>query len=192
MHGLLIVFLSAILIHNVLLNMFLGVCPFIGTSKEVRTSLGMSGGVIFVILLASVVTWLLERFVLVPLGLVYLRTIAFILVIAALVQFVEMFISKTSPLLHRALGIYLPLITTNCAVLGVAILNVQEDLNFIASLIRALGVALGFSLVLVVMASIRERLALVKVPDVFKGAPVTFILAGILAVAFMGFVGMIK
>ena len=192
MHGLLTVFLSAILIHNVLLNRFLGVCPFIGTSKEVRTSLGMSGGVIFVILLASVVTWLLERFVLVPLGLVYLRTIAFILVIAALVQFVEMFISKTSPLLHRALGIYLPLITTNCAVLGVAILNVQEDLNFIASLIRALGVALGFSLVLVVMASIRERLALVKVPDVFKGAPVTFILAGILAVAFMGFVGMIK
>jgi electron transport complex protein RnfA len=192
MHGLLIVFLSAILIHNVLLNRFLGICPFIGTSKETRTALGMSGGVIFVIMLASIVTWLLHRYVLVPLDLVYLRTIAFILVIAALVQFIEMFISKASPVLYRALGIYLPLITTNCAVLGVAILNVQEELNFEESLVRALGVAFGFSLVLLIMATIRERLSLVSVPKAFKGAPLTFILAGILAVTFMGFVGMIK
>lgn len=181
---------GAIFINNVIFAKFLGCCPFMGVSKKVDASLGMGMAVTFVITIASGVTWLVYQFLLVPFNLEYLQTIAFILIIAALVQFVEMAIAKTSPSLYKALGVFLPLITTNCAVLGVAIINIQENYNFIETLVNGFSVAIGFSLALVLLAGIRERIEYSAIPEPFKGIPIAFISAGLLAMAFMGFSGM--
>ncbi|NJM12442.1 MAG: electron transport complex subunit RsxA [Synechococcaceae cyanobacterium SM1_2_3] len=186
----LLILLAATLVNNVVLSRFLGLCPFMGVSNKLDSALGMGMATTFVLTLAVAVSWLLERYVLVPLDIVFLRILAFILVIAALVQFTEMFIRKVSPLLYRTLGIYLPLITTNCAVFGIALLNVQQGYDFLSSLLYGFGSALGFTLVLVMFAGLRERLALASVPAVFAGAPIAFITAGLLALAFMGFAGL--
>ncbi|MBY8967137.1 electron transport complex subunit RsxA [Algiphilus sp.] len=186
----LLLLIGAVLVHNFVLVQFLGLCPFMGVSRKVESSLGMALATTFVLTLSSVVTYLVQTFVLEPVGLEYLRTIAFILVIAAVVQFVEMVVQKTSPLLYQVLGIYLPLITTNCAVLGVALLNLREAHDFLASAVYGLGAGLGFSLVLILFAGIRERLAAADVPVAFQGAPVGLITAGVMALAFMGFGGL--
>ncbi|MCK5768936.1 electron transport complex subunit RsxA [Algiphilus sp.] len=186
----LLLLIGAVLVHNFVLVQFLGLCPFMGVSRKVESSLGMALATTFVLTLSAVVTYLVQTFVLEPLGLAYLRTIAFILVIAAVVQFVEMVVQKTSPLLYQVLGIYLPLITTNCAVLGVALLNLREAHDLLESAIYGLGAGLGFSLVLVLFAGIRERLAVADVPAAFQGAPVGLITAGVMALAFMGFAGL--
>ncbi|MCL4463036.1 MAG: electron transport complex subunit RsxA [Firmicutes bacterium] len=181
---------GAIFINNFVLSRFLGICPFMGVSKKVETSLGMGMAVTFVMGLASFVTWLLEYYVLVPNQLEYLRTIVFILVIASLVQFVELVIRKASPTLYQSLGIFLPLITTNCAVLGVAILNIKLDYNLFESVVFGVAAAVGFTLALVIMAGIRERLELVFIPKHFQGVSIAMIIAGILSLAFGGFKGM--
>ncbi len=181
---------TAIFIQNIIFGKFLGICPFMGVSKKVDSSIGMGMAVTFVMSLASGVTWIVYNYILVPLKLEYLQTIAFILIIASLVQFVEMAIQKTSPNLYKALGVFLPLITTNCAVLGIAILNIQEGYSFIESVINGMAVALGFTLALVLLAGIRERIEYSSVPKPFKGVPIAFISAGLLAMAFMGFSGM--
>ncbi|MFW0861550.1 MAG: electron transport complex subunit RsxA [Dethiobacter sp.] len=181
---------GAIFINNFVLSRFLGICPFMGVSKKVETSLGMGMAVIFVMGMASFVTWLLEYYVLVPNQLEYLRTIVFILVIASLVQFVELVIRKASPTLYQALGIFLPLITTNCAVLGVAILNIQLGYNLFEAVVFGVAAAVGFTLALVIMAGIRERLEFVFVPKHFQGVSIAMIIAGILSLAFGGFKGM--
>lgn len=181
----------AILANNIVLNQFLGICPYLGVSRRIETSLGMGMAVIFVMTMAAIVTWLIFNFILVPLDLVYLRTIAFILVIASLVQLVETVLKKTNPTLFRALGIYLPLITTNCAILGVAILNVQAGHNIIQTIVYAIATAIGFTLALTIMAGIRERLELVNMSSFLRGAAVTLVTAGILSLAFMGFKGMV-
>lgn len=190
MTSILTIVFGAIFINNFVLSRFLGICPFLGVSKKVETSLGMGMAVTFVMGMASLVTWLLEFYVLEPYSLQYLRTIVFILVIAALVQFVEMVIRKVSPVLYQALGIFLPLITTNCAVLGVALLNVQLEYNLLESVVFGIAGALGFTLALVIMAGIRERLELVFIPKAMRGVPIALIIAGILSIAFMGFQGM--
>ncbi|MDO9574196.1 MAG: electron transport complex subunit RsxA [Candidatus Contubernalis sp.] len=190
MGELIAIFLGAILINNFVLTRFLGICPFLGVSKKIETSVGMGAAVIFVMAMAATFTWLVEQFILVPLSLEYLRTIAFILIIASLVQFVEMVIQKVSPALYEGLGVFLPLITTNCAVLGVAILNIQEKFNLIESIVHAVGAAAGFTLALVILAGIRERLELATMSKLFKGASVALITAGILSIAFQGFQGM--
>lgn len=182
--------ITAIFIQNIIFGKFLGICPFMGVSKKVDSSIGMGMAVTFVMSLASGVTWIIYNYILVPLQLQYLQTIAFILIIASLVQFVEMAIQKTSPNLYKALGVFLPLITTNCAVLGIAILNIQEKYNFIESVINGMAVALGFTLALVLLAGIRERIEYSAIPAPFKGVPIAFISAGLLAMAFMGFSGM--
>ena len=182
--------ISTALVNNVVLAKFLGLCPFMGVSKSVDSAFGMGLATTFVITLACAATWMLENWLLVPLGLGYLRILTFILVIAATVQFVELVVKKSSPGLYQALGIYLPLITTNCAVLGLALLNVQEKSGFVISLFYGFGSALGFTLVLVMFAGLRERLALARVPAAFVGAPVGFVLAGLLSLAFMGFAGL--
>lgn len=182
--------IGAIFINNFVFAKFLGICPFMGVSKKVESSIGMGMAVAFVMVLASAITWLVYYFMLVPFGLEYLQTIMFILIIASLVQFVEMAIQKTSPSLYKALGVFLPLITTNCAVLGVAILNVQEGFNFIETVINSFAVAVGFTLALVLLAGIRERLEYADVPRPFQGVPIAFVSAGLLAMAFMGFAGM--
>ena len=181
------IIVGSIFINNVIFAKFLGCCPFMGVSKKIDASLGMGMAVTFVITLASGITWLVYHFLLAPFGLDYLQTIAFI---AALVQFVEMAIAKTSPSLYKALGVFLPLITTNCAVLGVAIINIQEGYNFIETLVNGFSVAVGFSLALVLLAGIRERIEYSAIPAPFKGVPIAFISAGLLAMAFMGFSGM--
>ena len=181
------IIVGSIFINNVIFAKFLGCCPFMGVSKKIDASLGMGMAVTFVITLASGITWLVYHFLLAPFGLDYLQTIAFILIIAALVQFVEMAIAKTSPSLYKALGVFLPLITTNCAVLGV---NIQEGYNFIETLVNGFSVAVGFSLALVLLAGIRERIEYSAIPAPFKGVPIAFISAGLLAMAFMGFSGM--
>ncbi|MCL4463304.1 MAG: electron transport complex subunit RsxA [Firmicutes bacterium] len=181
---------GAIFINNFVLSRFLGICPFMGVSKKVETSLGMGMAVTFVMGLASFVTWLLEYYVLVPNQLEYLRTIVFILVIASLVQFVELVIRKASPTLYQSLGIFLPLITTNCAVLGVAILNIQLGYNLFEAVVFGVAAAVGFTLALVIMAGIRERLEFVFVPKHFQGVSIAMIIAGILSLAFGGFKGM--
>ena len=188
--GLFSIIVTSIFINNIIFAKFLGWCPFMGVSKKVDSSLGMGMAVTFVITIASGVTWLAYRMILEPLGLGYLQTIAFILIIASLVQFVEMAIKKTSPSLYKALGVFLPLITTNCAVLGVAIINIQVGYNFIETLVNGFGVAVGFSLALLLLAGIRERLEFANTPKNFKGVPIAFITAGLLAMAFMGFSGM--
>ncbi len=182
--------LTTVLVNNVVLMKFLGLCPFMGVSKQVSGSIGMGLATTFVLTLASAASWMLENWLLIPLDIGYLRILSFILVIAALVQFVEMVIKKTSPVLYQALGIFLPLITTNCAVLGVALLNAQEKAGFVRSTIIGFSAALGFCLVLVVFAGIRERLALARVPAAFAGAPISFVTASLLALAFMGFAGL--
>ena len=186
----LLLLIGAVLVHNFVLVQFLGLCPFMGVSRKIESSLGMALATTFVLTLSAVVTYLVQSLILEPLGLEYLRTIAFILVIAAVVQFVEMVVQKTSPLLYQVLGIYLPLITTNCAVLGVALLNLREAHDLLESAIYGLGAGLGFSLVLVLFAGIRERLAVADIPAAFQGAPVGLITAGVMALAFMGFGGL--
>jgi electron transport complex protein RnfA len=186
----LLLLLGTALVNNVVLVKFLGLCPFMGVSSKVDSALGMGLATTFVLTLAAFAGWLLEHFVLQPLGIGFLRILSFILVIAAVVQFTEMVVRKTSPALYQMLGIFLPLITTNCAVLGVALLNVQEGNGFIHSLLYGFGSALGFTLVMVLFAGMRERLALAAVPALFKGAPIGFIVAGLLSLAFMGFAGL--
>ena len=189
---LLLIIVGSVLVNNFVLNRFLGICPFLGVSQKVETAAGMGMAVIFVMSIASAVTWLLFYYVLIPYELTYLKTIVFILVIASLVQFVEMVIQKTSPPLYKALGIFLPLITTNCAVLGVAVLNIQEGYTFIQACVFGLGAAMGFTLALVLFAGIRERLELADVPKTFAGTPISLITAGLLSLAFMGFSGLVK
>ena len=182
--------ISTALVNNVVLMKFLGLCPFMGVSKSIDSAFGMGLATTFVMTVACAAAWMLENWLLVPLELSYLRILTFILVIAATVQFVELAVKKASPGLYQALGIYLPLITTNCAVLGVALLNVMEKHSFITTLFYGFGSALGFTLVLVMFAGLRERLALARVPAAFVGAPSGFVLAGLLALAFMGFAGL--
>lgn len=192
MEHLLLLFVGAALVNNIVLSRFLGICPFMGVSKSTETAVGMSLSVAFVMTISAVVSFLIDRYILVPLSLEYLRTIVFILIIASLVQFVEMVIEKTLPELYSGLGIYLPLITTNCAVLGVALLNVQFKYSFIEMLIFSFGTAAGFGLALILFAGLRERITYSAVPKYFQGMPIVFIMAGILSLAFMGFSGMVK
>ena len=184
-----LIFISAIFVNNIVLSQFLGICPFLGVSKKVDTALGMSAAVAFVLTLATIVTWLVQKLVLDAFGLQYLQTIAFILVIASLVQMVEIVMKKVSPALYQALGIFLPLITTNCAVLGVAILVIQKDFSLVESIIYAFSTAIGFGLALTVFAGIREQLELVNVPKGMRGVAITIVTAGLLSLAFMGFSG---
>ena len=183
-------FISAIFVNNIVLSQFLGICPFLGVSKKISTSLGMGAAVTFVLTLSTIVTYLVQIYVLDPFGLQYLQTLAFILVIAALVQMVEIILKKVSPALYQALGIFLPLITTNCAVLGVAILVIQRDYNLLESVVYAFSTALGFAVALVTFAGIREQLALVSIPKGMRGMPIVLITASLLALAFMGFSGL--
>lgn len=187
-----LLFISAALVNNFVLSRFLGICPFMGVSRSISTAMGMSFAVTFVMCVSSAITWIINTALLVPHDLAYLQTILFILIIASLVQFVEMVIEKTSPGLYAALGIFLPLITTNCAILGVALINVQQGLNFIQMLFFTAGSATGFGIALVLFAGLRERIAFSDVPAAFKGMPAAFIAAGILALAFMGFAGLVK
>ena len=183
--------IGAILVNNVVLAQFLGICPFLGVSKDVKSSVGMSGAVLFVMLLATMVTWLIMTYVLIPLHLEYLQTIAYILVIAGLVQMVEIVLKKIAPSLYQALGVFLPLITTNCAVLGVAILVIQKNMNFLESVVYSASIAVGFALALILFAGIREQLDLTGTPRGMKGVPIALVTAGILAMAFMGFNGLV-
>jgi electron transport complex protein RnfA len=185
----LLIFISAIFVNNIVLSQFLGICPFLGVSRKVDTALGMGAAVAFVMTLATVVTFLVQTYVLNPMGLQYLQTLAFILVIASLVQMVEIILKKVSPSLYQALGIFLPLITTNCAVLGVAILVIQKDFNLLQAVVYAFSTALGFALALTVFAGLREQLSLVKVPKGMSGMAIVLVTAGLLSLAFMGFSG---
>ena len=196
----LIIILSTILVNNVIFSQFLVICPFLGTSKKTSTALGMGAAVIFVLTLATLVTWLTNQYILIPLNLTFLQTIAFILIIAALVQMVEIILKKISPSLYTALGVFLPLITTNCAVLGVSLTVVTKEFNYggVAhmlslgeSVVYAIGIALGFSMALVIFAGIREHVDLMEAPKGMKGTPIALITAGILALAFMGFTGIV-
>jgi len=192
MTELLLILASAVFVNNFVLARFLGICPFLGVSKKVDTALGMGMAVTFVMTIAAVVTWLIQYLVLIPFGLEYLQTIAFILVIASLVQLVEMIIQKTSPVLYQSLGIFLPLITTNCAVLGLAVLNIQKDYTFVESIVFAMGAAIGFTLAMVLFAGLRERIDLAPVPRAFRGTAIALVTAGLLSLAFMGFAGLVK
>jgi electron transport complex protein RnfA len=192
MKTLFLIIVGTVFVNNFVLARFLGLCPFMGVSKKVETATGMGMAVVFVMTVASAVTWNIQQFVLVPFELQYLQTIMFILVIASLVQFVEMFIRKVSPALYQSLGIFLPLITTNCAVLGVALITVQKNLGFLHTLVFAFGSSLGFTLALVLMAGIREQDDMADVPAPFRGTALAFITAGLLSLAFMGFSGMVK
>ena len=189
--NLLIIAIGAALVNNVVLSQFLGLCPFLGVSKKINTAAGMGGAVISVITISSAICSLIYDFILVPLDLTYLNTIVFILVIAALVQFVEMFLKKTSPALYEALGVYLPLITTNCAVLGIALTNVQNGYNFIESVVAGFGTAVGFTIAIVIMAGIRERIEFNDVPESFQGMPIVLLTAGLMSIAFFGFAGIL-
>ena len=189
-YELLAITLGAILANNFIFSQFLGICPFLGVSKKVDTAVGMGIAVTFVMGLASAITWLVNTFILVPLSLGYMQTVAFILVIASLVQFIEMFLQKSMPTLYTALGVYLPLITTNCAVLGVALLNIQNNYNFISSVVYGITGGLGFLLAIVLFASIRERLVFADYPKSFEGFPIALVTAGLMALAFMGFSGL--
>lgn len=188
---LLIILISSSLISNVVLSQFLGLCPFLGVSKKTNTALGMGGAVIFVITLASLVAGVIYKFILAPFDLTYLQTIVFILVIAALVQFVEMFLKKFIPGLYQALGVYLPLITTNCAVLGVALTNVQKQYGILESVVNGFATALGFTISITILAGIREKMEFNDIPESFKGMPIVLITAGLMAIAFCGFSGLL-
>lgn len=190
--NLILLFLSIVLVNNVITSQFMGICPFLGVSKKVDTAIGMGAAVTFVMSLASMFTYLVYKFILVPFKLEYLYTVAFILVIASLVQFVEMVIQKMSPSLYSALGVFLPLITTNCAVLGVSILNMQNNYSLIESIVNGVGGAVGFTLVMVLMAGIRERIEDNDVLSGFKGLPIALMTAGFMAIAFAGFSNLIK
>jgi electron transport complex protein RnfA len=187
-----LILISTMLVNNFVLVKFLGLCPFMGVSRKLETAIGMGLATTFVLTLSSVCSYLINEYLLAPLGIEYLRTIAFILVIAFVVQFTEMVVHKTSPLLYQVLGIFLPLITTNCAVLGVALLNVQHQQGFLPSALYGFGAALGFSLVLVLFAAMRERIAAAEVPRPFQGPAIGLITAGLMSMAFMGFVGLVK
>ena len=189
--SLIAIVIGAIFVNNVVLSQFLGICPFLGVSSKVNTSLGMGMAVTFVMALASVVTWCLQAFVLVPFGIEYMQTIVFILVIAALVQMVEIVLKKVSPALYQALGIFLPLITTNCAVLGVALIAVQKNFDLLTTVIYSTSIAVGFALALILFAGIRERLDVEEVPQGMRGVPIALIAAGLLAMAFMGFANVV-
>lgn len=186
-----VIIISAVFVNNIVLNRFLGICPFIGVSSKVETAIGMTGAVAFVMTLATIITYLLQTYILIPLSITFMQTITFILVIASLVQLVEIILKKVSPPMYQALGIFLPLITTNCAILGVAILAVQNDYNLIESVVFGLANAIGFGLALIIFAGIREQLELVEVPKAMKGVPIAFIVAGLLSLAFMGFSGIV-
>ncbi len=186
-----IIIIGAIFVNNIVLAQFLGICPFIGVSGKVSTSVGMSGAVMFVMTIATIVTWLIMNFVLLPLSLTFLKTISFILVIAALVQMVEIILKKVSPALYQALGVFLPLITTNCAVLGVAILVIDKDFNLLEGVVFAISNAIGFGLAMLLFAGIREHLDLMDVPKGMRGVPIALVTAGILALAFMGFAALV-
>ena len=183
----LLIFISAIFVNNIVLSQFLGICPFLGVSKKIDTAIGMGGAIAFVLTLATIITWCVQKYVLDAFGLQYLQTLSFILVIAALVQMVEIILKKVSPALYQALGIFLPLITTNCAVLGVAILVIQKDYNLLQSVVYAFSTALGFALALIVFAGIREQQALVRIPKGMQGIAIVMVTAALLSLAFMGF-----
>ena len=185
----LLIFISAIFVNNIIFSQFLGICPFLGVSQKIDTALGMGMAVAFVLTLSAIVTWLIQYYLLVPFGLQYLQTLAFILVIASLVQMVEIVLKKVSQALYQALGIFLPLITTNCAVLGVAILVIQKDYSLVESIVYAFSTALGFALAMAVFAGVREQLALVKIPKGMQGMAIVMVVAGLLSLAFMGFSG---
>ncbi len=188
----LVILIAAVFVNNIVLSQFLGICPFLGVSSKVSTSVGMSGAVLFVMTIATLVTYLLHEFVLVPTGLVYLRTITFILVIASLVQMVEIILKKVSPALYQALGVFLPLITTNCAVLGVAILALGlQDGSLLKAVFFAIAHSIGFALAIILFASIREQLELADLPEGMKGVPINLLIAGLLSLAFLGFAGLV-
>lgn len=189
--NLILLFISIVLVNNVITSQFLGICPFLGVSKKVDTAVGMGAAVTFVLTLASIITYFIQM-LLEKTGLEFLQTIAFILVIASIVQFVEMVIQKMSPSLYQALGVFLPLITTNCAVLGIAIVNVDKGYNLIETIVNGFGAGVGFTLAIVLFAGIRERLELADIPESFKGFPITLIAAGLMSIAFLGFTGLIK
>ncbi len=191
MSSLFVTLIAAIFVNNFIFSKFLGICPFLGVSKKVETAAGMGVAVIFVIALASAATWLVYNFLLAPLGVEYLYNIAFILIIASLVQFVEMFIKKSSPSLYQALGVYLPLITTNCAVLGVTVNNMENGSGFITSIVNGVGAAIGFALAIILFAGVREKLEKAPIPKPFLGFPITLITAGLMSIAFLGFSGML-
>jgi electron transport complex protein RnfA len=187
-----LILVGTVLVNNFVLVKFLGLCPFMGVSKKLETAIGMGFATTFVLTLAAVTTWIVNEYLLVPLGIEYLRTIAFILVIAVVVQFTETVMHKTSPVLYQVLGIFLPLITTNCAVLGVALLNLQEQRGFLESALYGFGAAIGFSLVLVLFAAMRERVAVADVPEPFQGSAIAMVTAGLMSLAFMGFAGLVS
>ena len=191
MQELALILIGSALVNNVVLSQFLGICPFLGVSKKINTAAGMGAAVIFVITLASAITSCIYQFLLLPNNLTYLNTIVFILVIAALVQFVEMVMKKTMKGLYNALGVYLPLITTNCAVLGIALINVQKDYSILTSIVNGLGTAIGFTIAIVILAGIRERCEDNDIPESFKGTPIVLITSGLMAIAFCGFAGLI-
>lgn len=191
MKELLVIGIGAALVNNVVLSQFLGLCPFLGVSKKIETAAGMGGAVIFVITLSSFVTSLIYQFILVPTNLTYLQTIVFILIIAALVQFVEMFLKKAMPPLYQALGVYLPLITTNCAVLGVAIINVQKEYNVLQGTVNGFATAAGFTISIILMAGLREKIQYNDIPKAFQGFPIVLLTAGLMAISFIGFSGLI-
>lgn len=191
MKELLIIAIGSALVNNVVLSQFLGICPFLGVSKKVDTAAGMGGAVVFVITIASFVTGLIYKFILMPLGFEYLQTIVFILIIAALVQFVEMFLKKAMPPLYNALGVYLPLITTNCAVLGVALTNVQKEYSILQGVIYGIGTSVGFLIAIVIMAGIREKIEYNDISESFQGTPIVLVTATLMAIAFCGFSGLI-
>jgi len=188
----LLILVSTVLVNNFVLTKFLGLCPFMGVSRKLETATGMALATTFVLTLSSVCSYLANTYLLAPLGIEYLRTITFILVIAGVVQFTEMVIHKTSPLLYQVLGIYLPLITTNCAVLGVALLNVQQDAGFLHSALYGFGASVGFSLVLIIFAAMRERITVADVPVAFRGPAIALVTAGLMSLAFMGFSGLVR
>ena len=192
MTELVLILISAVFVNKFVLARFLGICPFMGVSKKVETAVGMGMAVTFVMTVATVVTWFIQYFILQPFGIEYLQTIAFILVIASLVQLVEMVVQKVSPVLYQSLGIFLPLITTNCAVLGLAVLNIQKDYTFLEGVVFAIGAAVGFTLAMVLFAGLRERIHLCPVPRSFRGTAIAMVTAGLLSLAFMGFAGLVK
>ncbi|OGJ90873.1 MAG: electron transport complex subunit RsxA [Candidatus Raymondbacteria bacterium RifOxyA12_full_50_37] len=192
MTEILLIVVSAVLVNNFVLMQFLGICPFMGVSQKIETSIGMGLAVMFVMTVANALTWNVQHFILTPFGLQYLGTVSFILLIAALVQLVEIILKKTTPALYQALGIYLPLITTNCAVLGCVLLFIKKDYGFVGSVIFGLSSASGFTLALLIFSGIRERLEYAKIPALLKGLPITFLTAGLLSMAFMGFSGLVK
>ncbi|MFO7914705.1 MAG: electron transport complex subunit RsxA [Candidatus Krumholzibacteriales bacterium] len=192
MPRLILIIIGAVFVNNFVLHRFLGICPFLGVSRKLDTAAGMSGAVLFVMTMASIVTWVIYNYVLRPYGLEYLQTVSFILVIASLVQFVELALQRISPALYRALGIYLPLITTNCAVLGLSVLNIQKGFSFVESAVFGIGAGLGFALAMILFAGMRERIELCETPDSFRGTAIGLVTAGILSLAFMGFAGFVN